>query len=127
MTKSPSPTDFYLRLKEIFPEEAKIVRADESGFGILHVEVGTFSRLTEDALEADKLWRARCHLSFVEELLDADNSELENTLAVSYLENVFWAPRSTQKSKLLEPYLGKRSRRLLDALITHMNRIHAEN
>lgn len=123
----PSHTEFYIRLREHYPDAAKIISEDDCGFGLLHVEVGTFSRLSEDALEAGMLWHARGHLDFVENLLEDCSPELENALAVSYLEHIFLFPRSPLKSKAIEQYLGKNSRKLLDKLISHMKRISGES
>ncbi len=69
-----------------FPDQA--AEALNEGDGLLHLEVATFRRATERAMDAGQLWTVEKHFRFVERVLRDATSDVENALRVSYIEDL---------------------------------------
>jgi hypothetical protein len=107
-----------------FPEIAAAI--DTYSRGLLHCEMGTFARATQEALDCRDFRTAQAHLNFAEELCQVAGPELENALAVSYLEYIDFDKRygrSASDRDMLPPGL----RAGLAALEEHLRRIYAPN
>jgi hypothetical protein len=78
--------EFLEQLTAEFPELAAAI-IDE-GMGLLHLEVAAFRRVTENAMDAGKLWAAEKHFRFVERVLRDAAPDVENALGVSYVEDL---------------------------------------
>jgi hypothetical protein len=98
--------EFLIQLLKRFPE--LLERQDPSVTGLVHCEMGWFSHITSDAIEARNFRLVRAHFQFIDEALTSASDELENAILVSYLENVFAlkTPETAQARDLLTPRLS---------------------
>jgi hypothetical protein len=86
-TTSWGRDEFLAELFERFPGlESK---RDKSAKGLLHCEMGWFSHKTSEAIEIGAFRSVRHHFEFIDFASTHASDELENAIAVSYLENVF--------------------------------------
>lgn len=69
-----------------FPDIADEIRA--AGDNLLHLDTATFRRATERAMDAGQFWAAEQHFRFVERVLNKAAPDVENALAVSYIEDL---------------------------------------
>ena len=103
-----------------FPEIAGQI--DKYVRGLLHCEMGVFARATQEALDRGHLDVVKAHFQYADELLAVAGPELENALAVSYLEHLPWDKNylpGVNPRNLLSPNLAE----LLLGLEEHLNRI----
>ena len=113
---------FIRSLSGRFPEI--VASIDLCSRGLLHCEMGTFARATQEALNRGDFMTAQAHLNFAEELWRVAGPALENALAVSYLEYIDFDKmygRSASAREMLPP--GLRSG--LSALEEHLRRLYA--
>lgn len=85
--------EFLKRLAVEFPNVVAAINRYEAG--LLHCEVAAFRRVTEEAMDAGRLWEAERYFRLVEELLPMADPDLANALEVSYLEDLAlgkWTP-----------------------------------
>jgi hypothetical protein len=97
---------FLLMLTERFPEvDAEI---DDCSRGLLHLEMGTFARATQAAIDTQDKETVRRHFQFIEEVFRDATPDVENAVNVSYLEHLRFDGRkagSTGARELLPPSL----------------------
>jgi hypothetical protein len=79
-------SEFLDLLATEFPEVAAEVR--EQGDGLLHLEAAAFRLATERAMDAGQLWAAERHFRFVARVLSEAAPDVENALAISYIEDL---------------------------------------
>ena len=77
---------FIQMLTDKFPSIAATI--DEMDRGLLHLETGRFADATRAAIEAGDLETVAQHFRFVDEVLARADSDVENAIAVSYLEHL---------------------------------------
>ena len=78
--------EFLDLLEAEFPDVAGEIRAE--GDDLLHLDTATFRRATERAMDAGQFWAAEQHFRFVERVLRDAAPDVENALAVSYIEDL---------------------------------------
>jgi hypothetical protein len=86
-SKSPETIDharFLQMLTEAFPGVPQAF--DGYGKGLLHCEMGTFARLTEEAMDEGRFWQAEKHFGFIDKVRERATPELRNAIDVSYVE-----------------------------------------
>lgn len=79
-------TDFVYQLTSYFPEVAALI--DEGDFGILHLEVGAMTVATREAIKSLDFYTALSHFVFIGKLFERADTELQNGIQISYLENL---------------------------------------
>jgi len=77
---------FIRMLTDRFPSIAAAI--DEDDRGVLTLEMHEFADATREAIERSDLDSVREHLRFVDEVLSRADDEVENAVAVSYLEHL---------------------------------------
>ena len=78
----------YARLTEMLAEQFPEIPAavDEYSEGLLHCEMGTFARLTDEAIEAGRLWQAERYFRFVDAVRERATPDVVNAIDLSYVE-----------------------------------------
>jgi hypothetical protein len=71
-------------LTDEFPEVPQAF--SEYGKGLLHIEMGDFARLTEEAMDEGRFWPAEKYFRFIERVRESANPEVANAVEVSYIE-----------------------------------------
>jgi hypothetical protein len=97
---------FIALLNEQFPEVA--AKIDDISEGLLHLEMATFSRETQAAIDAQDKETVRRHFRFIDDVFRNAAPDVENAVNVSYLENLRFDGRKagpTQARRLLPPRL----------------------
>lgn len=95
---------FIALLNEQFPEVA--AKIDDISEGLLHLEMATFSRETQAAIDAQDNETVKRHFRFIDEVFRDAAPDVENAVNVSYLENLRFDGRKagpTQARGLLPP------------------------
>jgi hypothetical protein len=108
---------FIARLAERFPEVAAAI--DDCSEGLLHLEMATFARATQAAIDAQDRETVRRHFQFIDEVFRQAAPEVENAVNVSYLENLRFDGRKagpTRARELLTPGLRQALAELEDYL-----------
>jgi hypothetical protein len=77
---------FIALLNEQFPEVA--AKIDDISAGLLHLEMATFSRETQAAIDARDNETVKRHFRFINEVFRDAAPDVENAVNVSYLENL---------------------------------------
>ena len=93
-------------LAEEFPEVPQAY--DEYSRGLLHCEMGTFARLTDEAIGEGDAERVARHFAFVDRVRKQADEYVENAIDVSYIENFAWdewTERRHQALKRMPPAL----------------------
>lgn len=121
MNDATKGTPFFGQLARRFPSAASQI--DDCELGLLHCEMGAFSRATEAALERNDFDTVEQHVHFIEELLKDANSELVNAISVSYLEHVFLYPNHPTQSERARAFLGPRGAKELEVLRLHFEKL----
>jgi hypothetical protein len=75
-------------LAEVFPEVPAAY--DKYSTGLLHCELGTFARLTDEAIEAGDSERVAKHFVFIDQARKQADDFVENAIDVSYIEYLAW-------------------------------------
>jgi hypothetical protein len=91
---------------EQFPEVA--AKIDDISEGLLHLEMATFSRETQAAIDAQDDETVKRHFRIIDEVFRGAAPDVENALNVSYLEDLRfdgWKAGPTQARELLPPRL----------------------
>ena len=97
---------FIALLNEQFPEV--VAKIDDISAGLLHLEMATFSRETQAAIDAQDNETVKRHFRFIDEMFRDAAPEVENAVNVSYLENLRFDDRKagpTRARGLLSPRL----------------------
>lgn len=100
--------DFIRLLKQRFPDVAAAI--DDCSEGLLHLEMATFSRATENAIRTSDWQLLQEHYRFAEQLHRNGNADVLNAVNVSYLENLPLYLEGKQYDRalaLMSPYLRK--------------------
>jgi hypothetical protein len=77
--------EFIRMLGSEFPEIVSGISEYERG--LLHPEVGTLRRVTEEAIDGGRLWAAERYLRFLERVLRDADPAVRNANEVSFLED----------------------------------------
>jgi hypothetical protein len=108
---------FVALLHEQFPEVA--AQIDDASDGLLHLEMATFSRATQAAIDAQDGETVKRHFRFIDEVFRGAAPDVENAVNVSYLENLRFDGRKAGPTKargLLPPRLHQALAELEDYL-----------
>ena len=93
--------EFISELIQSFPELREEVE-DEIISGLLHLEMASFARCTQDAIERGEFDRLIQYYKFADRFYRNANGALKNAFYVSYLENLnFDSPNGTKGKTLL--------------------------
>jgi hypothetical protein len=109
-------------LKGRFPEVVAMI--DDCSEGLLHPEMGTFARATQQAIDRQDESTVRAHFQFIDEVFRNAAPDVENAVYVSYLENLrldVHKDGATRARELLPP----RMQRALTDLETYLDRLFA--
>ena len=89
--------------------------------GLLHLEMSTFSRFAQKAIENSDLDTLKRCYGLIDGILETAPSEVENAIYVSFLEHLDFesSPAGTNARRLLPPVLKK----ALDEVNEHWERI----
>ena len=113
--------EFLERVLERFPELRSEIE-DGVWCGLLHPEMGVFSRYTQRAINHADWDRVEACFHLADELLTRASPQLENALYVSFVENLdFAATNGAQAFARLPPGL----RRVWQELDEHLARLAA--
>jgi hypothetical protein len=82
---------FIALLTERFPEIAASI--DDDFRGLLHLEVATFARATQPAIDDQDKAKVLRHFKFIDEVFRDASPDVENAINVSYLENLRFEDR----------------------------------
>lgn len=102
-SRSPKAIDHTLFLQmmiDAFPEVPQAF--DECSKGLLHCEMGTFARLTEEAMDEGRFWRVREYFTFLERVRERATPEVENAIDVSYLEYLAFSEVTENRLRALK-------------------------
>ncbi len=113
-------TRFLTLLTERFPEVVATI--DTCCQGVLHLELATFARATQVAIDSQDRETVRRHFQFIDEVSRQAASEVENAISVSYLENLRFDGRKAEMTKVRE-LLTPRLLQLLAGLEEHLVRL----
>jgi hypothetical protein len=92
--------DFLLQLKAQFPDAYSQI--DEYESGLLHCEMGAFRRWVEGELSKGGEWNCEKAFKFVEECLKVANSDLENAIEVSFIEDLALGEHELKYKKIIK-------------------------
>ena len=115
---------FIALLTERFPEV--IAEIDDCIQGLLHMEMAVLAHATQSAIDAGDGGTVTCHFEFVDAVFADATQEVENTVYVSYLENLRFEGRKAGPMKARE-LLPPRLRRALAELEAHLAKIHGSD
>ena len=89
--------------------------------GLLHLEMGTFSRFAQDAIDRNDLDTLKRCYALLEGIMTTAPSDVENAIYVSFLEHLDFesSPFRSEARRLLPPVLKK----ALDQVEEHWERI----
>jgi hypothetical protein len=105
---------FLALLTARFPE---VPAADEEcRRGLLHCEMGTFARLTEEAVDRGNFWRAEQYFRLVEEVRANATPEVENVIDVSYLEWLAFSEVTENRRRAIRERMPESLRTILLAI-----------
>lgn len=97
--------EFVSALVNEFPELREEVE-DEIYSGLLHLEMACFARYTQDAIDQGDAERVSKCFNFADRFFVNADSNLNNALIVSYLENLnFDSPNGNKAEALLTPLM----------------------
>ncbi|MDR3623212.1 MAG: hypothetical protein P4L85_27915 [Paludisphaera borealis] len=106
MSKAIDRERFVALLNERFPEVA--AQIDDISEGLLHLEMATFSRATQAAIDSQDEEAVKRHFRFIDEVFRDAAPDVENAVNVSYLEHLRFEGRKAGPTKargLLPPRL----------------------
>jgi hypothetical protein len=102
-SKSPEAIDharFLQMLTKEFPEVQGAF--DEYSRGLLHCEIGTFARLTEEAMDQGRFWQAEKYFNFVEKVRQNATSEVQNAIDVSYIKYLAFSEVTDSRRQVMK-------------------------
>jgi hypothetical protein len=97
---------FLALLTEGFPEV--VADVDDCSRGLLHLEMASFARATQAAIDERDIETIERHFRFADKVLRDAAPDVENAIYVSYLENLRFEGRKAHATKartLLPPRL----------------------
>ena len=94
-------TRFIQEIRARFPRVAAEI--DESGDGLLHVEMGTLERMTLEAYDAGDSDTVRRHFDFAEEVLQTADEAVLDALDVSFVEGFAWGGERRRAARRVMP------------------------
>jgi hypothetical protein len=99
--------EFIRRLEDRFPAIAAEI--DGLDQGLLHLEMAVFARATAAAIDDGDRSKVTDFFAFAEEIVVTADSDVENAIYVSYLENIFLCdePLRIEAQNWLPPRLAK--------------------
>ena len=106
MSRNIDRKRFIALLNEQLPEVA--AKIDDISEGLLHLEMATFSRETQAAIDPQDKETVKQHFRFIDEVFRDAAPDVENAVNVSYLENLRFDGRKAGPTKargLLPPRL----------------------
>jgi hypothetical protein len=80
-----------------FPEVAATIEDTDSGR--LHLEVSALKMATHDAIQKRDWPTVRKHFAFIDNILEAADTELHDAIGISYLVNLFYNETSINFAK----------------------------
>jgi hypothetical protein len=123
MAKLIERDQFIALLTERFPEIATTI--DDCSQGLLHLEIATFARATQAAIDAQDRNAVRRHFEFIDEVFRDAAPDVENAVNVSYLENLRFEGREAGPTRARE-LLTPRLRQALTELETYLGRLFGD-
>ena len=87
-------------LAEEFPEVPQAF--DEYSTGLLHCEMGTFARLTDEAITTGNNHQVALDFDFVDRVRKEADAFVQNAIDVSYIENFAWDEWSERRHQALK-------------------------
>ncbi len=92
MSKRHERIDYAGLLQILIEEFPEVPQAfDEYSKGLVHCEMGTFTRLTEQAMDEGRFWQAERYFKFVAKVREKATLEIENAIDVSYIESLAYS------------------------------------
>jgi hypothetical protein len=82
--------------------------------GLLHCEMGTFARLTEEAIDRGNHWQAEKYFRFLDRVRKTATPEVENAIDVSYLESLAFSEWTEGRYRALKRMPGALRKVLLE-------------
>lgn len=83
---------FLKELGQIFPEA--LARINEYETGLLHCEIGPFREFVESSMESERHWECEKAFQFIEASLTGVSPELENSILISFIEDLALGPHT---------------------------------
>ena len=80
-----------------FPEVAATI--EDQDLGMLHLEVSALKLATHEAIQKRDWKTVRTHFDFVDDVLEAAETELHDAIGISYLVNLFYNETSLNFAK----------------------------
>jgi len=114
---------FIKLLTEKFP--SVVAEIDDCSQGLLHLEMGAFSRATQAAIDTGDRDTVRRHFQFIDEIFSQAAPDVENAINVSYLEHLRFNGRKATPTRTLE-LLTPRLRVALDDLEAYLDKFHGK-
>lgn len=102
---------FIQMLTEEFPEV--VASFDEYAEGLIHVQMGTFARITEQAIDGGNLWQAEKYFRFVARARENASPEVENAIDVSYLEWLAFSDCTENRLRAIKERMPKSLRTIV--------------
>ena len=86
---------------------------DEIVTGLLHCEMGTFARLTEEAMDNGYFWKVEKYFRFVDQVRKNASPEVENAIDVSYLEWLAFSDYTEARHQAIKERMPEPLRKIL--------------
>jgi hypothetical protein len=80
-----------------FPQVAATIDAED--LGMLHLEVSALRLATHEAIQKRDWATVRTHFDFIDDVLEAAETELHDAIGISYLVNLFYSETSLNFAK----------------------------
>jgi hypothetical protein len=124
MSRNIDRERFVALLNDRFPEVA--AKIDDVAEGLLHLEMGTFARATQAAIDAQDRETVKQHFRFVDEVFRNAAPDIENAVNVSYLENLRFEGGEAGSTRARE-LLPQRLHQALVELEDYLSKLHARD
>jgi hypothetical protein len=103
--------EIMIMLGSEFPEVVAGIRDDEKG--LLHLEMGAFRRMVEEAIDAGRLWAAEKYFRFVDGVFSEADADVKNAIEVSFLEDFAFGEFTRARHKAVKRRMPRRLRDIL--------------
>ncbi len=97
--------EFIKKLANEFPDAFAQINEYESG--LLHCEMGAFSRYIENQMDSGAVWYCEKAFRFIETCLNQAGPDLENAIEVSFIENLALGEHTTQRHEIISARMPK--------------------
>lgn len=105
---------FIEQLVTEFPELLDDIKEDE---GLLHMQMGSFARITQAAINAGDFETLRLQFMFADQFFHGATPDLQNAFYVSYLEHLdFRGPHGPHAQSLMSSELRQGWQEIMDYL-----------